>query len=154
MRTTLLMCFLAFLALGGSLQAADPFVGTWKPDMEKWKLSPGGPEQRQSIGIAIETTGKNAYRFTATTFDGQPTDNPPPQVLLMDGKEHKLPTGNTYKGRRINERHFRVNDSGSKGSAIYDWVVSPDGNILTQARKGTGANSRRPLDELFVYSKK
>ena len=44
--------------------AADPFVGTWIPKGEEWKSSPGAPERRKSESITIETTGKNAYRFT------------------------------------------------------------------------------------------
>jgi hypothetical protein len=157
MRTKMLLCVLAFLGSASSLQAADPFVGTWTPDVEKWKLSPGAspgvPEQRKSTMMTIEATGKNEYRLTATTFDGKPTGDPP-QVVLVDGKEHKLPNGNTITFQRINERHWRINDLGPKGSAIYEQVVSPDGNTLTMTRKGTGTNSGRPLDELLVYSKK
>jgi hypothetical protein len=96
MRTKILLCVLAFLGSASSLRAADPFVGTWKPDVEQWKLSPGAPEQRKSTMITFEATEKNGYRLTATTFDGKPT-NDPPQVLLVDGKEHKLPNGNTYR---------------------------------------------------------
>jgi hypothetical protein len=153
MRTTLLVCFLTFLGSVSSVQAADPFVGTWKPDVEKWKLSPGAREQRPSTTLTIEATGENAYRFTWTTVDGKPTGIPP-QVLFVDGKEHKLPDGNTYKGQRINERHWKVNELGPKGSNTYERVISPDGNTLTVTRKGTGPASGRPLDELFVYSKK
>jgi hypothetical protein len=33
--------------------AADPFVGTWKPKVEKWKLSAGAPERRKQEVITI-----------------------------------------------------------------------------------------------------
>jgi hypothetical protein len=153
MRPTLIVCFLAFLALGGTLQATDPFVGTWKPDVDKWKLTPGARQQRKPTPLTIEATGKNAYRFIWTTFDGKPTGDRP-QVLLLDSKEHTLPDGNTYKGQRINERQWRVTELGPKGSSIYERAISPDGNTLTVTRKGTGPASGRPIDELFVYSKK
>lgn len=43
MRTTPLVCFLAFLALAGVLQATDPFVGTWKLNLAKSKPAPAPP---------------------------------------------------------------------------------------------------------------
>ena len=137
--------------------AADPFVGTWKPKGEEWKTSPGAPQERKkSESLTIETTGKNAYRFTTTTLDGKATA----QVLLVDGMDHESELAEgisrerfTYKMERIDERHLKQSVIHGKGPAVFDYVISPDGNMLTLARKGIGINSGRKLDELYVYIK-
>jgi hypothetical protein len=137
------------LTVSMSAFAVDPFVGTWKPNVEKWKLSPGAPEQRKSQMITIETKGKNQYHITTKTADGKAN----PGVWMVDGEEHQLADGDTRKIERINERHLRMTVSGPKGSTVNDWIVSPDGKTLTNTRKGTGTTSGRPLDELLVYDK-
>jgi hypothetical protein len=43
MRTTLLVCLLAFLGSASSLQAAEPLVGTWKLNIAKSKPVPSQP---------------------------------------------------------------------------------------------------------------
>src|SRR5271154_4405778 len=43
MRATPLVCCLAFLAAASSLQAADPFVGTWKMNVANSKPAPAQP---------------------------------------------------------------------------------------------------------------
>ena len=144
---------LSLFLLAGSLFAADPFVGTWKPDMEKWKLSPGASERVKSEMIIIEATGKEKYRRSARTIvDGKATAAPPDD-WIVDGKKHSLLDGTKLTIQRIAERHLTMAVSGPKGSTVDEWIVSPDGRTLTQTRKGTGLNSRRPLDELLVYSK-
>ena len=49
---TLLVFLLAFLGSAGSLQAADPFVGTWKLNVAKSNPAPTPP------GMAIKKEGK------------------------------------------------------------------------------------------------
>jgi hypothetical protein len=59
MRTTLLVCLLAFLALTGTLQAADPFVGTWKLNVAKSKPAPAQPGMSvKEQTIVIQETGE------------------------------------------------------------------------------------------------
>jgi len=57
--------------------AADPFVGTWKPELTRWKLIPGAPERRKQEVITLELTGKERYRNTITTLDGKRTETQP-----------------------------------------------------------------------------
>jgi hypothetical protein len=145
---------IAIAALTASLSAfaADPFVGTWKPNVEKWKLSPGAPERRKSEVITFESAGKDKYRLTTTTLDGKATDIAP-ETLIVDGKEQKDDNGVTAKFQRIDSSHVRMTLKSTKGTAVIDWVASPDGKTLTVTRKGTGATSGRPLDEFLVYDK-
>jgi hypothetical protein len=51
------------------------------------------------------------------------------------------------------DRHIRSEVRSPKGSHVEDWVVSGDGKILTETRKGTGGNTGRVLDEVYVYDK-
>ena len=52
MRATVLVCFLAFLGMANSLQAADPLVGAWKLNVAKSNPAPTPP------GMAIKKEGK------------------------------------------------------------------------------------------------
>ena len=133
--------------------AADPFVGTWKPaNVEKWKTSPGFPDGHKSEVVTFELLGKDQYRMTVSSSDGKSTGNP--VVWNVDGKEHKSESGYTVKFVRIDQHHLRQSYSTSKGSGVFDWVVSTDGEALTETRKGIGSTSGRPLDELYVYERK
>jgi hypothetical protein len=65
MRTTLLVCLLAFLALGGSLQAADPFVGTWKLNVAKSKPVPTQPGMAVKEETMVMQATSERYEVTA-----------------------------------------------------------------------------------------
>jgi hypothetical protein len=142
-----------FVALTSSTFAfaADPFVGTWKPDVAKWKTSPGLNEAVKSDLVTLEASGKDQYRRTFTTFDGKRTGTGNPRVWHVDGKEYKQ-NGVTSKIERIDERHWRFTQSSSKGSVVNDWVVSPDGKTLTITRNGFGVTIGR-IDEVWIYDK-
>ena len=148
-----LLYTLSISLLAGSLFAADPFVGTWKPDVQKWRRSPGGSEHVKSEMFIIEATGREKYRRSARTIvDGKATAAPPDD-WIVDGKKHRLLDGTELTIQRMAERHLTMAVSGPKGSTVDEWIVSPDSRTLTQTRKGSGLNSGRPLDELLVYSK-
>lgn len=145
----------AVLTISLSAFAADPFVGTWKPDVEKWKLSPDAPERRKSELVVLESVGKDKYRITWTKLDGNAADTPP-AIWTIDGKEHnehEPGNGVIVRFQRVGDRHLKETAVGPKGSSVFEWIVSPDGNALTYTRKGTGTTSGRPLDEVLVYSR-
>jgi hypothetical protein len=143
---------LLIFAAGGMLcLAADPFVGVWKPDPAKCKISAGAPEARKTIAVTFEAQGKDQYRFVGTTPDGkiQFVD-----VITLDGKQHgQNDSGSATSIERIDARHIRDKVVGPKGSVVGDWVVSADGKTLTWTRKGTGATSGRTVDDLYFYDK-
>jgi hypothetical protein len=150
-QTAVLTLFAAGLALG-----ADPFVGTWKPNPDKWKDSPGAPKSRKSEVLKLEALA-NHYHQTQYTLDGKPVMQADRKTLatsdfFLDGKEYQTGTM-TIVGQRIDERHFRETGKGRNGTSIIDYVVSADGRTLTVTRKGTGTNTGRPLDEVHVYDK-
>jgi hypothetical protein len=125
--------------------AADPFVGTWRPNLEKWK----GSEDMKSEVLTFEATGKDQYRLIGTR-DGKPTGNPP-VVWIVDGKERKEDE-TTSKIDRIDDHHLRVQRSSSVGNVVNDWVVSPNGKTVTVTRKGIGQKGQS-VDTLWVYDK-
>ena len=136
--------------------AADPFSGTWTPNVDNWKLSPGAPERRKHEVITLESVGKDKYR-AITRVDGKPTEAEPP-IWNVDGKDHEVKNANgiptSLKWQRIDDRHLRMIVKSSKGAAVVDYVVSTDSRTLTVTRKGSGATSGRTLDELLVYDRR
>ena len=150
-RTAILMLFAAGLAL-----ATDPFVGTWKPNPDKWKDSPGAPTSRKSEVLKLEALA-NHYRQTQYNLDGKPVMRADGKTLatadfFLDGKEYQMGMM-TIVGQRIDERHFKETAKGEKGTSVIDYIVSADGKTLTVTRKGTGTNTGRTLDEIHVYDK-
>jgi hypothetical protein len=142
---------LALVAGSTLCLAADPFVGVWKPNAEKCKTSPGAPEARKTATVTFEVQGKDKYHVVATTPDGKTQFE---SIFILDGKQHgQDDEGSTITHERVDARHFRQRTVGSKGSVVADWVVSANGYTLTWTRKGSGATSGRPVDDLYVYDK-
>jgi hypothetical protein len=142
---------LTFFAGAALCLAADPFVGAWKPNAAKMKMSPGGTPGREGISLTFEVQGKNQYHYTRTAPDGKASGA---IVWIVDGKEHKMEGSDlAYTAKRIDDRHIRSEVNSPKGSHVEDWVVSADGKTLTETRKGTGGNTGRVLDEVYVYDK-
>ncbi len=142
----------ALLAAGLSL-AADPFVGTWKPNLEKWKDSPDGPSPRKSELSSWELVGKDTYRVSFLTTDGKiavrANGKIASEVRIFDGKDH-----DGAVPQRIDERHLKSTVKGAKGTSMQDFLVSEDGKTLTIIRKGTATATGRPLEgEVWVYDK-
>lgn len=140
---------LTFVAGGMLCLAADPFVGVWKPDPAKCKISAGAQEARKTTAVTFEAQGKDEYRFVGTTPDGKTQFV---DVIILDGKQHGQ-NGSTTTIERIDARHIRDKVVGPKGSVVGDWVISADGKTLTWTRKRTGATSGRTVDDLYFYDK-
>ncbi len=142
---------LTFFAGAALCLAADPFVGTWKPNAAKMKMSPGGTPGRETWAYTFEAQGKNQYHVTSTTPDGKTQFD---AVWHLDGKAGTPnKNGVTNSGERVGPRHIRTKGASARGAVVADWVVSVDGKTLTETRKGTGTASGRAVDEVYVYDK-
>jgi hypothetical protein len=145
--------FTVFLSVTLAI-AADPFAGTWKPDVEKWKLSPDTPAARPKETITIEAAGKNRYRTSYSANEGTEREI---DVWHLDDKTHTQVLANgtsvTAKAERVSNTLIKRTIKGPKGTAVTEWSVSPDGKTLTLTRKGTGTTSGRDLDETLIYTK-
>ena len=131
---------LVALMVSLSAFAADPFVGTWKPNVDKWKLSSGAPERRKSELITFESAGKDQYRRIITTLDGKATSsaNIQPEVCIVDGKEITIDVG--FKSKASNASTNGILGSlpqTAREMRLLDYVVSAEGKTLTVIRKGT-----------------
>jgi hypothetical protein len=130
--------------------AEDPFVGTWKLDLEKTKLRPGASASlKTEIGCKVEAILPNQHHVTVLAPDGKVTET---TDLVFDGKERQDARGRSHKEIRVEERHVRSTTKRPKGTSVNDSVVSADGNTLTETFKGNGASNGRPLDgEVLVW---
>ena len=147
-RTVAAVVFAAGVAL-----AADPFVGTWRPNLTKWHDSPDGPSPRKTEVSTWELVGKDTYRVSFLAPNGKvavrSNGKPATEDRVFDGKDHDgaIP-------QRIDERHLKATVKGAKGTSINDFQVSADGKTLTIVRNGTATSTGRPLDgEVWVYDR-
>jgi hypothetical protein len=143
-----LVLFLVLVA-PGIRAAGDPFLGTWKANAVKTKLSPGTPELRKSETMLIDDMGLDHYRVTRITSDGKSST----VGLSFDGKERFSDPTTSVVGIRVGPRHFRNTIKSKKGTLVSDWMASPDGKVLTNKRKGSGTETGRAIDEVLVYDR-
>ena len=107
--------------------------------------------------MKLEATGKDSYRISWYTADGKPaiaasSGKPAVGELVLDRNEHDQ-QGARFVGTRTDERHIHDTVKSGKGTVVNDYEVSADGKTLTLTRKGTGATSGRPVDEILVFTK-
>ncbi len=138
--------------LGASLPgygAADHFLGNWKANPAKTKLSPGTPDLRKSELMIIDDMGIDQYRVTRSTSDGKNST----VGLYFDGRERFSDPRTSVIGSKLGPRHFRNTIKGPKGTLVSEWIVSEDGKVLTNTRKGNGTETGRVIDEVLVYDR-
>jgi hypothetical protein len=124
----------------------DPFVGTWKLNVEKSEFD---PNHRPTAGTMVfELDEQGHYQLKAEGFNakGEKVTERPARFIL-DGKEHPVadfpglkamstrPDANTIKGEARGE------DGSVVGGGTY--VVSPDGKSLTATNFGWDSQMRQ-----------
>ncbi len=141
---------LALLAVALPAHAApDYFLGRWKANSVKTKLSPGTPDVRKSEIMIVDDMGLDQYRITRITQDGKNST----VGLYFDGRERFSDSATSVIGIKAGPRSFRNTIKGAKGTLVSEWIVSPDGKVLTNTRKGTGTETGRVMDEVLVYDR-
>jgi hypothetical protein len=141
----------ALLAVALSAHAAaDNFLGTWKADPAKTKLSPGTPDVRKSELMIVDDMGLDQYRVTRITQDGKNST----VGLYFDRRERFSDPATEVIGVKLGPRSYRNTIKGPKGTLVSEWIVSPDGKVLTNTRKGTGTETGRVINEVLVYDRK
>jgi len=121
-------------------QSSDPWIGTWKVNLEKSTYSPG-PTPTVAAVVKMESAAKNLK----TTIDGV---NPQGQkvhtetVAAFDGHDYPVkgapdPTA-TASLKRIDSRTFENQSKvGGKQTMTTRVSISPDGKTLTATQTGT-----------------
>jgi hypothetical protein len=140
---------LALLVVAPAHAAADYFLGTWKANPAKTKLSPGTPDVRKSELMIVDDMGVDQYRVTRITQDAKNST----VGLYFDGRERFSDAVTSVIGIKLGPRSLRNTIKGAKGTLVSEWTVSPDGKVLTNTRKGTGTETGRVINEVLVYDR-
>jgi hypothetical protein len=158
MRTTLLVCFVAFLGSASSLQAAEPFVGTWKLNVAKSKLTPTPPGMAANEEtLVIQKTGEG-YEIT---MKGTRENNSPFVVRYsvpqkggpLTFAEGAPPTGTSMASKRINDRTVDlITTRDGKAVSTNHVTVSANGKTMRGDEKGVDAQGK-PIQGFAVWDK-
>ena len=145
---TLTFCFFAVAACF----AADAFLGTWKMNEAKSKLSAGAPKNST---VVYEAAGESVkITIDGTDADGKPTHNE--WTGKFDGKDYPV-TGDSNSDARSLKK---VNDhtitfavkKGGKVTTSGRIVVSADGKTRTVTTSGTDPKGNK-FTATAVYDK-
>ena len=145
---------LAICILAAAISAAEnPFVGTWKLNPEKSKLTGSGLGQNATVRIETDGDGLKVS-VEATTPQGQPNNFT--YQASLDGKP------GTVNGSSMMDTVIlhRVNDhtitaTGQKdGKPVFNdrRVVSKDGKTMTITRSGTNSEGQK-FNATMVFDK-
>jgi hypothetical protein len=121
-------------------QSSDPWIGTWKVNLDKSTFSPG-PKPKVGATVTIEPMAGGIQ----TTIDGV---NPEGQKMhtvsagAFDGKDNPVkgaPSPNqTTALKKVDARTFEVQGkTDGKPTVLTRVSVSPDGKTLTAMQSGT-----------------
>jgi hypothetical protein len=115
-----LVVFLSVWVLSGSLLAGDdPFVGTWKLNADKSKLT--GFQEK------IEDLGDNKYRFTI----GHNVE-----TIAVDGEDHPTNYGTWALKKEGPNTWKSVDKIDGKVISTATWTISDDGQTFTAVTQG------------------
>ncbi|HEV8408063.1 MAG TPA: hypothetical protein VGQ34_09020 [Sphingomicrobium sp.] len=136
MKRILGLAFLACVAISAAAAASDPFVGDWK-------LNPS--RSRLTDKMVVESAGGNKYTFD---FGGGP------ETIVVDGTDQptSLYGGGTLAVGKEGATWKVVRKSGGQTIISAIWSVSADGNTLTDRYTGFNA-AGRPYNLLYTYKR-
>jgi hypothetical protein len=139
---------LAAVLVVGSIartQSSDPWIGTWKVNLEKSTYSPGPkPTVPATVKIEPSAAGIKAT-IDGTDPEGKPTHTE--SVAAFDGKDYPVKgaqrPNTTYALKRIDDRTFEVASKvDGKPATTGRLVVSADGKTMTNTQTGTNAQGQ------------
>jgi len=153
-RLTMMLSAAAFAAISvAHAQTADPFVGTWRLNVEKSKYTPGpAPKSVTTIieaagqGLKVSVTnesvtGKTQYSYTSN----------------LDGKDSPVtgnnPNADVIAVRRIDPRTLEsVSKKGGKVTITQRNALAADGKSRTVTTTGTDAQGQK-VNNVGVFEK-
>jgi hypothetical protein len=156
-RLAVIVVTLAFLVVGSIVrtQSSDPWIGTWKVNLEKSTYSPG-PKPTVAATVKIEpAAGGIKTTLDATTPEGQATHQE--TVGNFDGKDNPvkgaLAPNTTNALKRIDARTFQVMGKvDGKPGVTTKATVSADGKTMTAMQTGKNAQGQN-LKNVIVLDK-
>jgi formylglycine-generating enzyme required for sulfatase activity len=156
-RIAVVVVTLAFLVVGSvaRTQSSDPWIGTWKVNLEKSTYSPG-PKPTVAATVKSEpSAGGLKTTIDATNAEGKPIHTE--SVAKFDGKDYPV-TGaqapNTTNAlKRIDDRTFEVMGKVDGKPALTTRVaVAADGKTMTATQTGTNAQGQS-VNNVIVLNK-
>ena len=157
-RFAVVVVTLAAVLVVGSIartQSSDPWIGTWKVNLEKSTYSPG-PKPTVAATVKIEPSGGGIKTtLDATSPEGQPTHQE--TVGNFDGKDNPvkgaLAPNTTNALKRIDARTFQVMGKvDGKPGVTTKATVSADGKTMTAMQTGKNAQGQS-LKNVIVLDK-
>jgi hypothetical protein len=144
---------LATLALGVTLWAADPAIGTWKLNVAKSKYSPG-PAPKSATITYEETTDR--IKRTGDSVDSEGKKTSFEYTAKYDGKEYPVSGSDDFDTitlQQINDHTVQATlKKSGKVVSTARRVVAKDGKVMTLTITGTNAKGER-MKNTAVYEK-
>jgi hypothetical protein len=138
-----------FVAAAVCLAADDAFMGTWKLDEVKSKITPGQAKNQMVVYSAADDRVK-------VTIDGVDASGKPIHsewTGKLDGKDYPLtgdPDNDMRALARVNDQTLRVTEKkGGKVTVTGRIVVAADGKSRTVTTTSTDANGKKTTSTRF-----
>jgi hypothetical protein len=136
-------------------QSKEPWIGTWKVNLEKSNYSPG-PKPTVAATVKIESSaGGIKTTIDGTNPEGKPTHTE--TVAKFDGKDNPVKgaqaPNTTNALKRIDDRTFEVMGKvDGKPGVTTRVAVSADGKTMTATQTGTNAQGQS-VNNVIVLDK-
>jgi len=153
MRVRSILMVVAVCFIGATVAlAADAFIGTWKLNEAKSKLSPGGPK---NTTVVYEAAG-DSVKITTDGTDAQGKPAHSEWTGKFDGKDYPVsadPNADARAYKKVNDHTLTFeNKKGGKVTLSGRIVISTDGKSRTVHLSGTGADGKK-FTSTAVYDK-
>lgn len=144
--------------LVGLAQSADPWLGTWRLNVERSTFNPGPAPKSNTLTIEVVAGGVQKHTFDGVNAEGQKTHSE--RQTKFDGADVPVQAAQppnksvvTQAFRRLDARSFEVQGkSDGKPTATTRVVISADGKTMTQTQTGTNAQGQK-VNNVTVYEK-
>jgi hypothetical protein len=141
--TTLTAAFAFVVAVSSTVQgqAADPWIGVWKPNLAKSTFSPG-PTPKTPGTVTIESAPGGGIKLVIDGMNAQGKPIHTESVGAFDGKDHPVkgaPNPNAMSAfKRIDARTIetQAKADGKTPTVTTRAVVSADGKTMTLTQTG------------------
>jgi formylglycine-generating enzyme required for sulfatase activity len=138
-----------------SAQSADPWIGTWKVNLEKSTYSPG-PKPTSATTIKLESSADGMK----STFDGMTSEGKPfhtEAVGAFDGKDNPVKgaqfPNTTVAYKRIDGRTFEAQTKiDGKPTTTAKVSVSADGKTMTATVTGKNRDGQT-VNHVIMHDK-
>jgi ribosomal protein S18 len=143
----------ATLALGATLWAADPAIGTWQLNVAKSKYRPGPAPKSATITYEETTDG---IKRTGDSVDSEGKKTSFEYTAKYDGKDYPVSGSENFDTitlRQINDHTVQATlKKSGKVVSTARRTVAKDGKVMTLKITGTNAKGQK-MKNAAVYEK-